>query len=287
MTNNYPFNRRIDFNTLEHIETWTLTGEFITQPFVRNSSNLVNDERHEIEMCANNPQILQPEYLLRYPLSEISEQSFSHLLEKKRSLPEILRFAFLVRKAIWEDWDEVVEHAGECDGRFYNTGSQSESMGTKSYRTWIIYSDLAPFFEYLPDDWPQNLHFHGQRRTERIHLLRQTAAQPALGFHPKTDLQTDPTCSTSPEQGCLITGTLRPESCAIYLSFKYMRDGCHLSALVLRKFDSQVYQGSSRLLSPYFKRCSRLPLVSNHFQLRLCNTSFSSSRNASTSWKSL
>jgi hypothetical protein len=152
MTINYPFNRITKADFFQSKDVVTITGQLITEAFVRPSSSEEEDDKWIEDL---NPQVLEVSYLLRYELETLSDQSIYFLTQKKkRSFDEILRAAQVIREEIWTQNDEWIS-SGDFEGAptDYYTGAQAQEIGPKSYRTWSIYSDPGSALETVPDDW--------------------------------------------------------------------------------------------------------------------------------------
>lgn len=148
--NNYPFNRKLLVDLSHPNYIVSITGQFITKIGIRPDATKGYDPSFDFN--AQNPQVYQPDYSIRYALEEKNGWLWDYLLDKNhRFVSQILRAAQVLREEIWSGWDEMCEVAEDkCD---YYTGIQAEKVGPKSLRTWIIYSEPDHVLEFAPPDW--------------------------------------------------------------------------------------------------------------------------------------
>ena len=165
--NNYPFNRRIiASDTLgqeKHEEDkFTITGQLLTEGWIIPSLSQCCDPQFDENACeALNPQQLEPDFLLRNELKNLSSFFFRYLKKDgKRSLNEILNAALILREAIWNYWDERLDELGPEDDddssnsnpSDYFTGAQAEHVGPKSYWAWLLFSSPDDALQNMSDD---------------------------------------------------------------------------------------------------------------------------------------
>jgi len=149
--NYFPFNRKLVIDYKVDDKHLSITGLFITEVLktaTNQAGELIPDE-------ITNPQLLNPDYLMRGRLEELNQSAFRHLTEKKWGPDQIRNGLTVIRTYLWDYWTEFTNYyleENETEDDFY-TGSQAGNKGPKSFRTWMNNSDPIFPLEYAPDDW--------------------------------------------------------------------------------------------------------------------------------------